>query len=272
MGIHVRTGPRTAEGIYVGSEARTAEIRVGTRNRRLPGPLGTGAWAMERLRGRNNSSRRLYFQEVSASIIENAVIRVHGNIDISCHRATQAQLQLLEATFLLVPPSHLLLVKERKPEGFLMSDTTGRGSSRSYMGGLNPGVDYSTTPTYNETRLVLISYGALWQNTALGICPTVLHEIGHVMTHGGEIHYRYFSENRRTELEGTRVSRNPGRLEALCNAYMYMLCYGSSDPGVQRYGSTPVSNQKDPLTRSGLRRCPAFSNLPPEWKNHFNER
>jgi len=272
MGIHLRTGPPTDEGIYVGSEAQIAEIRVGARHRRLPGPLGTGAWEMETIRRTNNSHRRLYFQEVSAPIIEDAVIRVHENIDIPCHRATQAQLQLLEATFLLVPPSHLQLVKERKPEGFLLSDTTGRGSSRSYMGGLNPGVNYPSTPNYDETRLIIITYGALWENRGLGICPTVLHEIGHVMTHRGKIHYRYFPEDRRTELEGTRVSRNPGRLEALCNAYMYMLCYGSTDPGVHNYGATPASNQKDPLTRRCLRRCPAFSNLPPAWKDRFNER
>ena len=55
--------------------------------------------------------------------------------EIPCHRATRDQLHLLDNTFQLVPPSHLRLVNRRKPEGFLMSSTAGRGATISYMGG-----------------------------------------------------------------------------------------------------------------------------------------
>ncbi|RMF84643.1 MAG: hypothetical protein D6736_18900 [Nitrospinota bacterium] len=255
------------------------QIRVGTRNPRLPGPLdsprgpvGRSRWTRERIRTRRGPIT-LYYQEITARIIENARIRVHGDIDIPCHRATREHLTLLEATFRLVPPSHLRLVNQRKPQGFLLSNTTGRGANISYMGGLNPRVDYRSTPHYNETQLILITYGALWENRDLGICPTVLHEIGHVLTHRGEINYSHFPEERRRQLAGTRTSRNPGALEALCNAYMYFLCYASSSPDVQAYGNRAGDIQRDRVTRDALRRCPAFTRLLDEtWRSRFAER
>jgi hypothetical protein len=262
--------------VIIDSHPVEREIRVGTRSlrdrrtgRRRPGPLGTGEWETFRRRGRSPE----YYQEIRVPIIENARIIVHSGIEIPCHRATAEQLRILDATFQLVPPRHLELVNQRKPQGFLMSNTTGRGNSVSYMGGLNPGVDYSSTPMYDETRLILITYGALWENRHLGICPTVLHEIGHVMTHRGEISYRFFPPARRRALEGTAVSRNPGALEALCNAYMFFLCYGSSDPAIHNFGSNPPNAQKDRITRDALRRCPAFSSLlDSEWRRRYEER
>lgn len=260
--------------ILIDSNQRTTEIdvRVGTRNTRLPGPLGTGEWERD---DRSQSGRHPAinppYQEISYNIIEDARIRI-GDVEIPCHRATNEELILLDATFALVPPNHLQLVNQRKPQGFLISDTTGRGNSLSYMGGLNATVDYSSTPNYNESELILITHGALWENRELGICPTVLHEIGHVLTHRGEINYGRFPDNRRTQLEGTRVSRNPGRLEALCNAYMFFLCYGSTSDLVHNYGSRPITNQKDLITRNALRECQAFRILNEEWDNYFAER
>ena len=259
--------------IRIESGSRRADIRVGTADSQLPGPLGTGTWQSQTIPNRRGP-RDVYFQEVSENIIENATIVVHGSIEVPCHRASKNELDLLDPTFPLVPPSHLQLVRDRKPDGFLISDTTGRRESISYLGGLNAGADYASTPSYDETRLILITHGALWGNRGLGICPSVLHEIGHVMTHRGELSYAPFPEARRRELEGTRVSRNPGRLEALCNAYMYLLCYASSSPDIRRYGSSSTNNQKDAITRNALRQCRAFRPrfLGAEWRGRFAER
>ena len=140
------------------SESRQTDIRVGTADARLLGPLGTGHWQNLTL-PTPRGPRELYFQEVSENIIENATIVVHGSIEVPCHRASKNELDLLDATFPLVPPSHLQLVRDRKPDGFLISDTTGRRESISYLGGLNAGADYASTPSYDETRLILITHG-----------------------------------------------------------------------------------------------------------------
>lgn len=259
--------------VIIDTSPRETRIRVGTANTVHRGPLGTGQWQRETIQTRRGP-KNLFFQEVRASIVEHARVRVHDDIEIPCHRASPDELILLDATFPLVPPSHLRLVNERKPEGFLISATAGLSDSLSYMGGLNATADYSTTPEYDERRLILITHGALWENRELGMCPTVLHEIGHVLTHRGEINYAHFPEERRRQLEGTTVSRNPGRLEALCNAYMYLLCYGSASEAVRNYGSRPASNQKDRVTRDALRRCRAFRGgfLDQAWQQRFQER
>ncbi len=255
------------------STPSSQRVRIGSYNTRVPGPLGTTVFESETVTRRGRPVE-LYFQETSLDLIENARIRAHGEIEIPCHRGTRDQLRLLDATLALVPPEHLRLVNSRKPQGFLLSDSTGLGDSLSYTGGLNAGRDYRATPLYDETQLILITYGALWENRDLGICPTVMHEIGHVMTHRSEISYGPFPEERAQALRGTTASRNPGELEALCNAYMYMLCYGASVPAIHNYGANPVSSQKDRVTRDALRRCRAFRAplLDEAWQARYAER
>ena len=270
--------------ILINTQPHDARVRVGTSVHRLPrdhrarsaalrrrpGPLGTGEW-QEHIDERRGPTG-LYFQEVTRSIVEHAVIRVNG-MDIPCHRATLDQLRRMETTLQLVPPSHLQLLNQRKPQGFLLSNTAGTSNRLSYMGGLNAGADYRSTPDYNETQLILITYGAFWEYRELEICPTVLHEIGHVMTHRGEINYRGFDADRRQQLEGTTVSRNAGALEALCNVYMYFLCYGATESQTHQFG-TGASRQKDAVARAGMRACRAFRSpmLDPEWVQRLSER
>ncbi|MDH3467212.1 MAG: hypothetical protein OES26_15110 [Gammaproteobacteria bacterium] len=254
-----------------------AYLERGSQRPSSVGPLGS-EWQMQSEQRPSSDGRartvNLYYQEISADLYEHAIIRIHGGVDIPCHRATSEQLNIMDATLQLVPPSHLERVLRAKPEGFLISSTTGRaGGSLSYTGGLNAGANYRETPNYNEMRLILITYGALWRRRSLGICPTVLHEIGHVMTRRSEINYNPFPEDRRRALGALRVSRNPGALEALCNTYMYMLCYGSRTQEIHDFGSGRT-NQNDRITRDALRHCPAFSSrlLSEEWRSRFEER
>lgn len=270
--------------ILINSQPRDARVRVGTSVHRLPrdhrarsaalrrrpGPLGTGEW-QEHIDERRGPTG-LYFQEVTRSLVEHAVIRVNG-IDIPCHRGTADQLCRMERTLELVPPSHLRWLNREKPQGFLLSNTAGTGRSMRYTGGVNAGSDYRSTPDYDEMQLIVITYGALWQYRELLICPTVLHEIGHVMIHGSKISYSGFDADRRRELEGTTVSRNERPLEALCNVYMYFLCYGATESQTRHFGSG-ASRQKDAVARAGMRECRAFRSpmLDPEWVQRLSER
>lgn len=249
---------------YPATRRRT--IRVGSRSFREAGPAGVdGHWERAERSGQ-------YYQEFRAPIIDHAVIRVHGDIDVHCYNGSREHYALLDTTFALVPPDHLRQVVAEKTAGFRLVNAAGQGASASYMGGLNPAFNYRSTD-YDDRLAILITYGALWQNRSLGICPTALHEIGHVMTHRGNgLSIAGTDAQRHTELSEVRVSRNPGALEALCNAYMYLLCYGSSNSGIHNYGSRPVSIQKDRRTRDALRACPAFSELDEEWQQRFAER
>jgi len=244
---------------------RSSIIRVGSRSFRTPGPVDDAdAWQRARRAGQ-------FFQECATGVYPHAIIRVRGSIDIHVYRATERDLGLLNHTFPLVPPDHLQRVVEEKSAGFRIVNTAGRGGSASYMGGLNPAFDDRNT-AYDERQSIQITYGALWENRRLNMCPTVLHEIGHVMTHGNNgLNISAVDPERFRELGGVRVSRNVGRLEALCNAYMYFLCYGSTETAVHHYGRG-ASIQKDQRTRNALRECPAFTRLDETWRNRFNER
>jgi len=271
MIIHDRAGPDiTTDGAQFAITPREfpyrrrATIRVGSRSFRAQGPAGSSTWERSRRRGQ-------FYQEYTASIFPHAKIRVHDNVEVDVYQATELDLELLDTTFPLVPADHLLRVISAKPEGFRVVSAAGRGGSASYMGGLNPAFDDASTQ-YNETRCIQITYGALWENRHLGICPSIIHEIGHVMTHGGNgLNIARVDPERFAELGGVRVSRNAGRLEALCNAYMYFLCYGSSVSAVRRYG-TSASIQKDARTRDALRACPAFTRLDDSWQARLAER
>ena len=254
------------------STSAPGRIRVGgyvARGARTPtyaGPSGSMDWEQQTV-----GTRHRFYQETVADLVLTAHIRANGHRIRVCS-ATMEELQLYDATLALVPPSHLALLLERKPEGFMTSSTTGRGSSLSYTGGLNARVDNPDTLLFDESRGITITHGALWNNRALGICPTILHEIGHVMTHRGEISYRSFPPDRASALAGTRASRNPGRLEALCNAYMYFLCYGAENGDIRSYG-TGTGIQNDRVTREALRETRAFSSmLDGDWTARFEER
>ena len=239
-------------------------VRVGTYNPREPGPLGGTAWS------RDSSGA---YQELSVWMVAEAIVRQHA-VDVPCHSATVEQLHVLDQTLALVPPDHLERVVREKPEGFHLVDAAGRGGSRRYTGGLNPAYDDPST-AFDERRAILITYGAWWhyRDRCPGICPTVLHEIGHVMTHGNNgLSYASFDDERTTLLRGTRASRNPGALEALCNAYMYFLCYGAEDAVVRNFGTAERDPQRDRRTRDALRRAAAFTRLLPEWRSRYDER
>ena len=240
-------------------------IRVGSRSRQ-PGPDGTR-------RHWHSAPRHVqFYQEHGAQIIDHVIIRVHGDINIHCYSGTEQHFSMLDNSFALVPPDHLRRVVAEKTAGFHLVNTAGIGASASYMGGLNPAHDYRST-RYDDRQAILITYGALWENRELNICPTVFHEIGHVMTHRGNgLDIASVDPQRHGELGGVRVSRNPGRLEALCNAYMYLICYSSGVDAIHHYGSRPVSIQKDQRTRDALRGCPAFQRLDTQWQQRYIER
>ena len=65
--------------VIVESTSVQTEIRIGTRNRRVRGPLGTSIWNRQRVT-RSEDPIILYYQTVTSPIIENARIRVHENI------------------------------------------------------------------------------------------------------------------------------------------------------------------------------------------------
>jgi hypothetical protein len=242
-------------------------VRVGSR-RRVPGPLGTDEWHAVTI-----GDRRQFYQEVQWTLIYDATIEVHGSISIACRMATHEELDTLDRTLALVPPEHLQLLLRRRPGGILVSETAGRGDSMSYLGGVNPSADDTSTPLWNERELIVITHGAFWQFGHLPICPTVLHEIGHRMTDGGEINHTHFPAERRERLRGLRVSRNPGEEEALCNAYAALLCYGSADAAVRAFGTgSGITN--DRVARDGLRACPAFRApmLDAAWTERLAER
>ncbi|WP_298317003.1 hypothetical protein [uncultured Aquimarina sp.] len=224
-------------------------------------------WERDRVRG-------FYQVMEQEDLIDIHYYRSNENVSINIYAVKQSEVLFVERTLDLLPSGHLRWLKERKPEGIIFANSAGRGSSERYTGGLNPGYDDRSTPFFDESEGIIITYGALWRYQNLGISPTLIHEIGHVMTHAGKISYRYFSERDRVTLSNTRVSRNPGSLEALCNAYMYFICYASSTPAIRLFGSRPLILERSPQTREALRRCPGFSSrmLSSSEMTRFRER
>lgn len=253
-------------------EPATRTVRVGSDAARVPGPIGTSEWETMAIVDRDERIT-LYYQDVEQELVPEAEIEVHGAIHIPVHEASRDQLRVLDASLHQVPLPHLRLLLERKPEGFLCRGSAGRAGSMRFTGGLNASADYSDSPDHDERRLIIITYGAFWEYRHLRVCPTVLHEIGHVMTHRGEISYARFPEERALLMRGTRASRNPGAEEALCNAYMYFLCYGSEYDEVRSFGSGH-DNQNDAIARAGLRACRAFRRplCDEAWQARLGER
>jgi hypothetical protein len=250
----------------------TTVVRVGAYSWARPGPLGTTTYESERI-----GSHSYPYQEVGWRIIHRAIARIDdpdgAPIEIPWYNVPFQFLDLIDGTMRLVPPGHLRLVSSRKPEGFICANTAGRFDAMRYTGGLNAPYNDPATPDLNERNMIIITYGALWNWHHLGISPTTLHEIGHVMTHRGEINYGPFGAEREAELRALPASRNQGEQEGLVNTYMYFLCYGSSNPALHRYGRGGTI-EKDATTRAALRRCRAFRPplLSASWESRFAER
>lgn len=248
----------------------TADIRVGGYGRRhgrgtptYEGPIGSD-W-------QRNSRGRFFQVHRNQNLVDVEYFSEHGP-RIIIYRVRVSDIKLIDNTLNLVPPEHLEWFIDHKREGILLSEGAGRGCSESLTGGLNPSYDDPTTTYFDESRGIIITYGAVWRNRHLGIVPTIFHEIGHTLTARSRISYHHMSRGIASELNATRVSRNSGGLEALCNAYMYMICYGSFEQGIRAYG-TGTGSQKNRLTREGLRGCPAFTSmLSDEWRTRFAER
>jgi hypothetical protein len=246
------------------------EIVVGGYGRgrgwRAPSYLGPSgpSWEREDSRG--------YFQTERNVRLVDIEYYSTGGTRIPVYQIRSSDLALIDNTLDLVPPEHLAWLKLHKREGIVLANEAGRGRHARYTGGLNAGYDDRATSFINERNGLIITYGAVWQNRHLGIVPTIFHEIGHVLTKRSRISYNYFPNNRAGSLRNTRVSRNAGSLEALCNIYMFMICYGSYDSAVCSYG-TGSSQEKDAIAREGIRSCPAFTSMLSEnWRERFNER
>lgn len=213
-----------------------------------------------------------YYTNATKQLV-NLEYTARNGVSIKIYQVQTEHQTLIKDTLDLVPPSHLSWFNKHKKEGIILANSAGRNSYKSYTGGLNASYDDASTPFFNEKNGIIITNGAIWEFFKYGIAPTILHEIGHVMTKQGKISYRHFSEKSKARLKGKRVSRNNGSLEALCNAYMYFLCYASKNSKVRTFGTRPENIQKNASTRRALRKCPAFSKmLDATWVNRFHER
>ncbi|MDH7446488.1 hypothetical protein [Aquimarina sp. 2201CG14-23] len=262
MPIHFIDQPYSRD-IIIGGYG-SGQDREGQPNYFGPNPLST--WERDQRRG--------FYQTVDDERLVDIYYESRDNVTINIYQVILSEVLFLERTLDLIPSGHLRWLNERKPAGIIFANSAGRRRWERFTGGLNPGYDDATTTFFDEREGIIITYGALWRYQNLGICPTLIHEIGHVMTHAGKISYRHFSPVARERMSNTRVSRNPGTLEALCNAYMYFVCYSSSTPAVRLFGSRPLILERSPQTREALRSCPAFSSrmLSPSEIIRFRER
>jgi len=261
MPIHIITNPYQ-RAIIVGGYGSG---RGGRQSPTYSGPNSGSRWQHNRIG---------YYQTITGQNVVNAIYESRDKLLIPIYQIPEHDIVLLERTLNLVPHGHLQWLKDRKPEGIIITDSAGRNRSERYTGGLNAPYDDRSTDFFDEREGIMITYGALWRYRHLGISPTLIHEIGHVMTHRGKISYRHFSDSSRQQLSGTRRSRNPGALEALCNAYMYFICYGSPTPSIRLFGARPAILERSTETRNSLRRCAAFSSrmLSPTEIRRFSER
>lgn len=223
-------------------------VRVGSTSPHAEGPAGTD-WTRVSLPRERRGPVIQYYQELEVEIVPHAIIRV-GNahsIDLHVRNATEDELTLFNNTFCtrrLVPIAHLQRVVQIRPNGIHVENTTGAaGHSLSYMGGVN------------QSQRIVITRGSLLDRGDRDINTTVLHEIGHVMTHPRGIYLNVSAADRARVGEGT--SRNEGELEGLCNAYMYFLCYGSDHHPIRRWGE----RNSTPTARNILRGTSAFTSL-----------
>lgn len=226
---------------------------------RNPGPLGTGEWSSIRAGGRQQ-----YIQETEVEVYPLAmiVVGVEDPVTLSIHNATHAQLQLLDNTFCvhrLVPMAHLRRVNQVRRNGIHVADYRGPSGGRRYTGGINL-----------SDRIVL-TRGSLWAYRDLGINLTILHEIGHVLTHRHRQYMLNVSRENAQTLTGT--SENVGELEGVCDQYMYLLCYGANNSAIRRTGT----RNGTPNGRRIIRATRAIQNLTSDglcsdWQTRLEER
>lgn len=244
-----------------GDPERT-RVRVGVSPRarwRLPGPTGTTAWRPIQAGGRQQ-----FIQEYDAEVYPLAMIEVGSQapVTLTVHNATQSELELLNATFCshaLVPMAHLRRMQQVRPAGIYVGDYRGRaGRSERYTGGVNL-----------SDRIVL-TRGSLWATRDIGINATILHELGHVLTHN---HPRYcldVSRDVARTLEGT--SENEGDFEGVCNQYMYLLCYGARNAAIHRWGCLgSVAGRRIVRATRAIRNLSA-DEICPNWQHRLRER
>ncbi len=238
----------------------------------LVGPDGTSSWESVRIGRRDFPVQRMPY------MLQDGIITVHEGIRINVYRGTTHHFRLLEATLEELPPSHLELFVQRKPLGIILNDYAGLSNSMRFTGGVNPSRDYADTAALDDSRGIIITYGALWSFYDNGFSPTLIHEIGHVMTHQGEINYRRFETSVRDRLISESTSgghsRSGGRDEGLCDVYMYMICYGAVNPNLVNYWSsktTELAASAEAL--EGIRNTPAFSRmLTAGWRTRYQTR
>jgi hypothetical protein len=189
-------------------------------------------------------------------------VGVEQRVTLSVHNATRAELQLLDNTFCrhrMVPMAHLRRIHEVRRNGIYVADYRGQaGRSERYTGGVNL-----------PDRIVL-TRGSLWAYRQLHINLTILHEIGHVLTHPHRQYVLNVSREDAESLAGT--SENTGVFEGVCDEYMYLLCYGSTDSAIRRTG-----RQGTPRGRRLIRATRAIQNLTSDelcsdWQARLAER
>lgn len=235
------------------------------------GPDGTRSWESVHIGRRDFPVQRMPY------MLQDGIIHVHNDIRIPVYQGNQTHFELLEATFQEMPPSHLEWLLQIKPLGIILNERAGLGGSARYTGGVNPGVDYPETPALDDRMAIIITYGALWNFREQGFSPTLIHEIGHVMTHGGKISYGGFNSDIRSRLVGESTSgghsRSGSSLEALCDVYMYLICYGSTMGTMRSYSTRRGELAASRDARNGLRASVAFTTmLDAVWRVRYTER
>jgi hypothetical protein len=231
--------------------------------------LGTRAWTRWSSDPRfrfSSHAREAFYQEVQAWLYPHAQILQHG-VTIHVHNATREHLQILDATLAEVPPPHLEAVARAKPEGIGLTDFVGPLGNPNFTGGLNAGRDFGYTP-WDDRRAILITYGTVWSAMDLGVSMGVFHEFGHVMT-GRGLSISGVDAELWESIRTIRVSTNPGELEALCDAYMFMLAAGASVRRVRNRGRNEGNILSSARMRRALLASRAFARLPEEWQARY---
>jgi len=255
------------------------DITVGrykNKSRRIFGPNGR-KW--EKV-WRGGKAHRV--QTYSSDLFDAKII-VHGR-ELKCHHATMEELKLADNTLPLVPPPHLDALIKKKTDGFYFADTAGKGKSISFTGGANAIKDYRETKGFDETKGVIITHGAFWHYNNMGITPTMLHEIGHVIVGKRWLNSGKFTRSRKLLNQYRRLRRAPSpskngkggkNIEVICNCYMFFLCYGApaSNQIVREFGEKGgASWEVHSRTREYLRNTKAFEILDDSWKKRYIER
>ncbi|MCH5714885.1 hypothetical protein [Niabella hibiscisoli] len=200
--------PLPGEDIMVGGYRSTGERPLGRRS----------AWETRTVTRRRQSGStetiNLLYQTLRNVQLTTMHYTSAEGIHVRIEDVRPEDAVIIDNTLNLIPPVHLQLFNREKPEGILIHSTTGTGNSISFTGGLNAGADYTSTLFFQEQRGIIITYGALWhhrEDEGLDICPAILHEIGHVLTHDGSLTDRYIDAGLRASMRTTGCQKIPAR-------------------------------------------------------------